>query len=77
MTRFCQKNSYAFKMPINTEDLRFFAEDELVTIEPFFKEGALILSGVSFFLCNIYIYLFKIKLSNSIKYQLSVKFTYL
>ncbi|CAG8534879.1 14127_t:CDS:2 [Funneliformis caledonium] len=35
-------------MPINTNDLRFFAEDELVAIEPFFKEEALILSGKSF-----------------------------
>ena len=35
-------------MPINTEDLILFAEDELVNIEPFFKEGALMLSGVSF-----------------------------
>ncbi|CAB4474850.1 Psf2-domain-containing protein [Rhizophagus irregularis] len=35
-------------MPINTEDLRFFAEDELVTVEPFFKEETLILSGRSF-----------------------------
>jgi len=39
-------------MPINTSDLKFLAEDELVTIEPFFKEEALMLSGVRFFLCN-------------------------
>ena len=34
-------------MPINTEDLILFAEDELVTIEPFFKVEPLMLSGVS------------------------------
>lgn len=43
-------------MPINTEDLRFFAEDELVTVEPFFKEETLILSGVSIFYPIFFIY---------------------